>query len=420
MSVFSAGWTTSVEGRIRMDDLQCWIWITLVFGTGNPRVWEIVRRAGNVQTACRLLREGGLSLRESETAGVRSTPFSQADEMLRYCRKKGYDVLSIDNEGYPDRLKSIFNPPPVLFCMGKLDYIDSEIALAVVGARHPSPYSVKLAKKLCEELAKVGITLVSGFALGIDSMAHQAALKNRGRTVAVLGCGLDIAYPRENHGVKSLLAKQGAVISEFFPGTRPSPQNFPQRNRIIAGLALGTLVIEASSKSGSLITADLALQQGRDLFCIPPADLFDSRYAGQIKLLRDGAVPVFSHLDILYEYYENFAHRISSINPDSNYAMKDKEDAAVFHAAADESENNAGPLGSAEDKKEASIPEIHYEDLSEEQAGIVRLLEGGALLADEIAAQTGMDVQQVLSALTELELYGTVQAQAGKRYVLRP
>ena len=404
-----------------MDNLKYWVWITQTFGAGNNRIWEIVNHCEDIKAVYEALKqEKSIPLTPMEQSAVDKTSLLQADEMIRYCSGKEYRILCFEDEGYPERLQEIYNPPPILFCMGDLSYIDDEVVITVVGTRHPSDYSVKLAKKICDELAKVGVTLVSGFALGIDSMAHQAALKNNARTVAVLGSGIDFDYPKENSAVKKVLAKKGAVISEFFPGTRPDGKNFPLRNRIMSGLSLGTLVIEAGVKSGSLITADLALQQGRDLFCVPPADLFDERYMGQTKFLRDGAIPAFSHLDIIYEYYENFAHKINSIGHDNNYTIK--EDSIVFgettskHEKSSDSGLTSGNAG--EDKIKTSIPSINYNELTEEQAQIVRLLEQSSLLADEIAEQSGMDVDQVLSLLTELELYGVVQAQAGKRYSL--
>ena len=405
-----------------MDNMVYWVWITQAFGTGNNRIWDIVSCFENIKQVYEALSNGDYKkLTENEKSSIKRTHISQAEEMISYCNQKGFNIICFDDETYPNRLKQIFNPPSILFCMGDLSFIDDEVTITVVGTRHPSPYSIKLAKKICDELAKVGVTLVSGFALGIDSMAHQAALKNNGRTVAVLGCGLDYDYPKENSAVKKIIARRGAVISEFFPGTRPNGTNFPQRNRILSGLSLGTLVIEAGEQSGALITSELALQQGRDIFCIPPADLFDKRYSGVIKLIREGAIPVFSHIDIMYEYYENFSHKINSTNMYDNYSIKE-EDSSLFEntdkKTARQKDTKVRELQNAEEVKEKSIPEINYDDLTDEQVEIVKLLEKGPLLADEISESTQMDVTDVLTILTELELCGVVQAQPGKKYTL--
>ena len=403
-----------------MDNLVYWVWITQAFGTGNNRIWDIINSFDNVKNAYEALANGEYSnITKSEELAVSHTHLLQAEELIKYCAKKEIRIISFDDEAYPKRLKEIYNPPTILFCMGDLSFIDDEVTITVVGTRHPSPYSIKFAKRICDELAKVGVTLVSGFALGIDSMAHQAALKNNGRTVAVLGCGIDVDYPKENSAIKKVIARHGAVITEFFPGTKPNGQNFPQRNRIMSGLSLGTLIIEAGPQSGALITADLALQQGRDVFCVPPADLFEPRYSGVIRLIREGAIPTFTHTDIMYEYYENFSHKINSINANENYSNKEK-DSYLFDATDKDTSQKKEiiPKDILTENKQKFIPEINYEELTDEQAKIVKLLEKGSLLADEIADLAEIDVTNVLTILTELELFGIVEAQAGKRYSL--
>ncbi len=402
-----------------MDNLVYWVWITQAFGSGNNRIWDVVNSFDNIAEAYEALSNGEYSkLTDIEKKSVGRTHISQSEEIIKYCEKKEIKITSFDDQGYPNRLKQIYNPPPILFYIGDLSFIDNEVTITVVGTRHPSPYSINLAKKICDELAKVGVTLVSGFALGIDSMAHQAALKNNGRTVAVLGCGIDFDYPKENSPVKKIIARKGAVISEFFPGTRPNGSNFPLRNRIMSGLSLGTLIVEAGMQSGALITAELALQQGRDIFCIPPADLFDARYSGVIKLIREGAIPTFSHLDIVYEYYENFSHKINSANLYYNYS--NINEATSLFDGTDKSAPIKKDIINKEDKseeiKEKSIPEINYDELTSEQIKIVKLLEKCSLLADEIAVMSDFDVTEVLSLLTELELLGIVESKAGKRY----
>ena len=403
-----------------MDNLVYWVWITQAFGTGNNRIWDIINSFDNVKNAYEALANGEYSnVTKSEELAVSHTHLLQTEELIKYCAKKEIRIISFDDETYPKRLKEIYNPPTILFCMGDLSFIDDEVTITVVGTRHPSPYSIKFAKRICDELAKVGVTLVSGFALGIDSMAHQAALKNNGRTVAVLGCGIDVDYPKENSAIKKVIARHGAVITEFFPGTKPNGQNFPQRNRIMSGLSLGTLIIEAGPQSGALITADLALQQGRDVFCVPPADLFEPRYSGVIRLIREGAIPTFTHTDIMYEYYENFSHKINSINANENYSNKEK-DSYLFDATDKDTSQKKEiiPKDILAENKQKFIPEINYEELTDEQAKIVKLLENGSLLADEIADLAEIDVTNVLTILTELELFGIVEAQAGKRYSL--
>ena len=400
-----------------------WLWLVFAFGPGNSRIWEVVSHFDNDPIATYEAISDGKSkyTTPAEAKIIKETFFEEMYDLMDYCEGKNYNVISIDDERYPHRLKEIFNPPAILFCMGDPSFINNEVVLTVVGTRRPSDYSMKFSDKICEELVASGMVLASGFALGIDSSAHRAALKANARTVAVLGCGLDIDYPDGNHEFKRLIAVRGAVISEFIPGTRPLGKNFPQRNRILSGISLGTLVVEASQRSGALITADFAMNQGRDVFCVPPADLFSERYAGVIRLIREGAIPTFSHLDVLFEYYENFSHKLISVNPFGNYSGE--------HNIVEE--NPAGKMKNRSKqslKKEDNIEEektlneekiIDYSKFNDIQKSIIMALEsGGTLNPDEISASTGRDISSVLSELTELEMYGDVVKHPGQRYSL--
>lgn len=301
-----------------MDRTRCWLWLTQVFGVGNNKIWEYYKGFPNVETACRELyyNDGGdAKLSESELAAAKRIKPEAMSEIVRICHEKGWSIITIDDEGYPERLRYIYNPPTLLFVWGSLDGLDEELAITVVGARKASPYSIAVSEKICGDLASVGVTLVSGFAVGIDRTAHSAALKYRTKTIAVLGSAIDYDYPKNTMALKQKIAQNGAVVSEFFPGTRPNPGNFPQRNRILAALGNGTLVVEASPKSGSLITVERTLDVGNEVFCVPPANLFEERYSGVIKLIRDGARPVFSYTDVLYEYYARFSNKLNGIAP---------------------------------------------------------------------------------------------------------
>ncbi len=219
-------------------------------------------------------------------------------QLQETCGKAGISICTITENQYPVLLKQIFNPPQVLFYRGQLQ---SELCrIAVVGSRHFSAYGQSVAENLSGELASCGVTVVSGAARGIDTAAHRGALRE-GRTVAVLGCGVDIAYPAENRGLLAQIAEQGVVLSEYPPGTRPMPGFFPARNRIISGLAKGTLVVEAAEKSGSLITAELALSEGRDVFAVP-GSIYSDTSKGCHHLIQQGAKLVTMAEDILEEY----------------------------------------------------------------------------------------------------------------------
>lgn len=403
------------------DAIFYWLWLVDAFGPGNNRIWEVLSHFNNDPiVAYKALRDGKSEyITKSESKAICNTFFESMYDLMDYCNMNKYHVISIDDERYPQRLKEIFNPPAVLFCMGDPSFINNEVVLTVVGTRNPSAYSMKFAEKICNELVDSGVVLASGFALGIDSAAHRAALKANSRTVAVLGCGLNVNYPTKNADIKKVIAVHGAVITEFFPGTRPEGKNFPQRNRILSGISLGTLVVEASQRSGALITADFAMNQGRDVFCVPPADLFDQRYAGVIRLIREGAIPTFSHLDVLFEYYENFSHKLVSVNPFSNYSYEDE----FFNEKPRRDVENK-PINN--ERKEVSSKteeiiseekEFDFSEYSDIQKSIITVLQNGCgLTPDEISALIGRDISSVLSELTELEMNGDIVKKPGQRY----
>ncbi|NMA79273.1 MAG: DNA-protecting protein DprA [Clostridiales bacterium] len=394
-----------------MSDLKYWIWLLQVLGSHNIKSMQLIDKYGDVEEVYHVIKDGKeKSLSKTEQKNAKKVRIEQSEKIIEQCERTGVDIITIEDEKYPNRLKGIYNPPIVLFCMGDISFIDNEVTITVVGTRKPSHYSLQVAREICGNLANIGAVLVSGFALGIDSVAHGEALSHREKTVAVLGCGIDYDYPSSNTKLKRIIAKNGAVISEFLPGTPPLGANFPQRNRILSGLSLGTLVIEAHKRSGALITAELSIQQGRDLFCIPPADLFDSRYSGVIRFLRDGAIPVFSHLDILYEYYENFSHKLTASNPYSDYSITPQE-SSVFNTSEKSSSKRKPKKKTAGVKKD-----IPYNDLDEDQTRIVKLLSDRSYLADELSVMLEMPIDMVLTAMTELEIMGIVKAESGQRY----
>ncbi|NQT23051.1 MAG: DNA-protecting protein DprA [Candidatus Omnitrophica bacterium] len=221
------------------------------------------------------------------------------DKEIELIEKLGIKVITIDDKEYPSNLKHIYNPPKVLYVKGKIVPKD-HYSIAVVGARKSSTYGRETAARLARELAEKSITVVSGMARGIDTYAHRGALESGGRTIAVLGCGINIIYPPENKSLMEEISKSGAVISEFPINTPPLRRNFPMRNRIISGLSFGVVVVEAAEKSGSLITASLALEQGREVFSVPGR--VDTRLSrGTLALIKEGAKLVENVDDILEE-----------------------------------------------------------------------------------------------------------------------
>lgn len=228
----------------------------------------------------------------------RRQPTIDAQVLAKKWERSGIKLCTLQEEQYPMLLKSIYNPPAVLFYRGELEL--STRSIAVVGSRHPSAYGCSAAADIAEELAKQSVVVVSGAARGIDTAAHRGALR-AGHTIAVLGCGIDYAYPPENKMLLQEIAANGAVISEYPPGTVPQPRFFPARNRIISGLAQGTVVVEAAGKSGALITAEMALNEGRDVFAVP-GSIYSSQSVGCNRLIQQGAKLICSAADVMEEY----------------------------------------------------------------------------------------------------------------------
>jgi DNA processing protein len=284
-------------------------------------------------------------------------------------------IITIRDSIYPEALRSIPDAPAVLYCRGKL--VKDEICVAVVGSRRATCYGLDMAKRLSRDLAGRGVTIVSGMARGIDSKAHLGALEAGGRTVAVLGCGVDVVYPYENSGLMGRIFQSGAVISEYLPGTQPIPFNFPLRNRIISGLSQGVTIIEANEKSGSLITAEFALEHGREVFAVP-GNINSVNSSGTNRLIKDGAKLVTDAGDILEELKMN-----NTVNE------------KLFW------------------KKQLQQNTLGEEELTISQ----RLLDGPAHI-DVISRDCGISVQLAGSVLVMLELSGFVEQLPGKYYKL--
>ncbi len=347
---------------------------------------------------------------------------SECGDVLRTCRDNGWLAVTPDTLWYPRRLWELRDMPPVLFVWGDPTVLAREASIAVVGTRKASAYGVRVAAALTETLAESGAVIVSGGALGIDSAAHEGALRAEGgKTVAVLGCGLGTPYLQENRGLRSRIAHNGAVVSEFLPFSPASRATFPRRNRIISCLSRGTVVIEAGERSGSLITARCALEQGRDLFAVP-GDVVSSAFTGANRLIHDGAKPVFSPRDVLEEYLYRF--------PDELHEVPDKSFCELLRAAGETPETlsrapqTAGrrPRKTAKAKPEAPSPAAPAparelpEALSDRARAVYGVLSEAGAHIDDIAAAAGLPAGPCLAALTELELYGFAALSEGRKY----
>jgi DNA processing protein len=438
-----------------MNNTLKWIWALLVFGAGSRHISEIIYNYDSIEEAYEKLSDSGtldnemkqkkLAFSQTIRRKLCTTPINQCEMILNYCREKNIGVISYNDECYPQSLKNLDCPPAVLFYRGNKEILSEDLMVSVVGTRKPSQYSLNVANVICTDLAKDGFCIVSGFANGLDTASHMGAINGKGKTIAVVGCGIDVEYPKgSNQRKNAIIESGGLIISEYLPGTTPRPANFPVRNRIIAALGLGTLIIQAPEKSGSLITATLALEMGKDVFCIPPHDIFDKSYAGVVKYLQDGAIPVFSHLDIVNTYYFSYAYSISAnhIFPKPENVSNTEFSSVLENSSKTEieektDENNTDKHDNkkikSEEKSENISENTEIKHKKEEKAvenfqsdnqtanKIYKILSESdePLNFDAIVEKTNEDIADVMVSLTELEIMQKVSQLQGKLYKLK-
>ncbi len=305
--------------------------------------------------------------------------------------KGGLQLVSFEDPKYPENLREIPDPPPVLFLRGSLIPEDRN-AVAVIGSRRASAYGLAVCERLVHDLVDHGFTIVSGMAKGVDGAAHWAALSWRGRTLAVLGTGVDVVYPKANEPVFEKIPVQGALISEFLPGTPPRPENFPRRNRIISGMARGVLVVEAAERSGTMITVRTALEQGREVFAVP-GDVRSPVSRGTHRLIKEGAKLVGGIEDILEELPGYLPKRIES--------------------RSDPSCQGADRGGDVPNREDPWV----WEDLTGERETLIRCLSDEATHVDVLLERTGWPSERLVRLLTEMELLGRVRRLPGGRFL---
>lgn len=348
---------------------------------GAKAVWEAGPAA---------LAETGIPTKH-ELALLCNKSLARAEAAVAKCDELGYRVMTLDDPDYPPLLRDIFAPPCALYLWGELPPADS-VCIAVVGTRKITDYGYEAATKLSMGLSYGGAVVVSGLAVGVDGAAHRGALKAGGKTVAVAGCGLDINYPASHAELRRLIPKNGAIVSEYPPGTPGSRVTFPMRNRIIAGLCRGTLVVEAGEKSGALITASLAAEMGRDVFAVP-GSIFSEFSVGANKLIRDGAKPVLAAPDVLEEYLGLDPQTITQTTAASRPQPPEPE--SLLPPA------RPGPVQGLTGPEQALCSA-----LSKEPLGL-----------ETLALRLNMETRVLLAAMTALEIKGFARSLPGRRYI---
>ena len=379
--------------------------------------------------------DGVEGLSESALESLMDKSLASSEEILEKCMRKDLRILTFQDAAYPRRLKNIPDPPVVLYYKGKLPDWDGIPVIGVVGTRRASAYGLTAAKRMGYQISKCGGIVVSGMASGIDGVAMKGALSADGTVVGVLGCGADVVYPLSNRGLFADTERYGCILSEFPPETPPYKQNFPKRNRIISGLSCGVLVVEAPEKSGSLITARQALDQGRDVFVIP-GNIDVASFAGNFGLLRDGGVPVRSGWDILSEYEALYPGKVYPETRGSRLTVS-QEEVEQLTPEGVEKECRVAQKPRFPRKKEPSKGKIDkkvidngadapYSDLNKaqpvlnpEEQSIVSALGRESRLIDDVIAGTGLPAHKVLAALTALQIRGIVKKHPGNHVSLK-
>jgi len=316
------------------DNRILWLWLSLICGPASSSAERLLDHFGSVEAIYEADAEAYQMiprLRSSLVKQLCNKELTEAGEVNAYCRNEGVGILTPDSPLYPARLARIQRRPMVLYYKGLLTDLEREVCIAAVGTRTMTEYGSRSAYSMAYDLAKAGAVVVSGMAKGVDGMAHRGALDGGGYTVAVLGCGIDRVYPAEHADLMRQILKNGLVITEYKPFTEPKGSNFPLRNRIISGLSQGTVVIEAPRGSGALITAQMALGQGRDVFALP-GKVGEMSSIGTNELIRDGARIVTCAADILLEYQPLYGGKINLNNIPSVRSVKFRS--PIRHAAA--------------------------------------------------------------------------------------
>lgn len=395
------------------ENVRYWLWLQKALGEG-AYISRIIDEFGSAKA---LYNANILEWRMSPNLTARQidrlgeTDMNSVDEIIYTCQSNNWQIIDYDDNRYPKRLKEIINPPAVLYVDGDLPDMDNLAVIGVVGTRRASDYAIKVTHIMSRGATDAGLLIVSGGALGVDTAAHKGALMAGGKTVAVLGCGLGTSYLNENKSLRDTIKHNGALVTEYPPFTRASRTTFPMRNRIISGLSVGVLVVEAGVKSGSLITANFALEQGRDVFAIP-ASVLSLDFAGTNKLIDDGAMVATKPIHLAAPYAERYE------TVDLSKVKGVEEYMTVLSDKSANAPKSAEPVFGADmaDREKRMKNEKQASKLTGSANTVYQCLDSSFNHIDVITEKTGLTVSQVMAALTQLEIMGLTESTSGKRY----
>lgn len=399
-----------------------WIWLTIRKYIGIRGCVSLISKFGSAEQIYEMsaeeYRAEGLNS-QKVIASLSDKSLDSAYELMELCRRKGIKILTYGDEIYPTRLKNIPDPPMVLYYKGEFPQVDSEAGIGVIGTRDCSLYGLYNAKEFGKSIACGGGMVVSGGARGIDTMALKGALEGQTPVICVLGSGIDVIYPPENEPLFHEITKHGCVISEFRPGTGPLGSNFPVRNRLISGLSLGIVVVEAPENSGAMITASQALEQGRDVFAIP-GNIGIASCQGSNRLLREGAFMAECGWDVLSEYQHLFPGKI--FDPKKAENMKKLLASRYSNTLPIYSPVYENPFRQKkiDNKSEKTYSDVKPKEvkMSADEKLVLDCLSTELIHADNIAANTGLPAGRVAAAITTLQIKKLVSRESGN-YVKR-
>lgn len=355
-----------------MDKLGVLLMLSYVEGIGSKKMERIIKNVSSIEELKDnyeiIFQNEGINEKIKNNFLKVMNKFCLKETINKY-NEKGIDILIKGDPRYPKLLNEIYDPPQILFCKGNLNLLENEDNISIVGARKATWYGKNVAKELAQFLSEHGYTVTSGMALGIDAQAHLGAIEGKGSTIGVLGCGVDITYPKQNLNIYQLMEKKGLLVSAYPLGTPPLAGNFPARNRIISGLSKGVVVVEAQEKSGALITSDFAMEQGRDIFAVP-GNINSIMSKGTNSLIKDGAIMVSKYQDVINEYNLGF---------DNHKSIK--------------------------------------LELSDTEKEILSLSNGQLFSLEHMVLVSGLDISQILANLMTLEIKGLVKKMGNQMYI---
>lgn len=394
--------------------LKHWIWLSERPNLGARGIYQLLQEFGtaeNIYAAQKSDFSRIDGIRKAAVAGLMEKTLTDAQNVIDECARQDISILTINDERYPQRLLNLPDPPCVLYYKGTIPKIDEEPVIAVVGSRRGTNYGLMCAKQFGVQLSNCGCTVVSGGARGIDTMALRGAMNTGAPVICVLGCGVDIVYPPENAKLFQEIAQNGWLVSEYAPGMLPLSRNFPPRNRIISGLSVGTVIVEAASRSGALITADLALEQGRDVFAVP-GNIDMSNSIGTNRLIKDGAIVARTGWDVACEYQLRFPEKIHEFKTNAPLNIRQPE------KPKDPSKPEPLPKEASRNPKNCiDVYEI-LDCLSEDEKIVIMLLKDRPMHVDEIVSKCDLRTTQTLVALTMLEVNHYVKRLPGRIFSL--